>query len=87
MKPAKKYAKHVYPVVAALRDARKTRRLPRKQVALVAGYGHDTIGRWERGETRPSCDALHDWSAALGLELRVAPRLSPAAGALLPAPT
>ena len=67
----KRYLKHRYPVVARLREIRERHGIPRKVVEHEMGYHRMTLGRWERGETLPSCQALHDWCQYLGVRLEV----------------
>ena len=61
-------------IVEDLREVRRRQRLRRDVLAEIMGYHWQTVGRWERGESTPSCQALHDWCEALGLKLRVEQR-------------
>lgn len=72
MRKWKRYNKHAKPIVIRLREIRERRRIPRKILEHAMGYHCMTLGRWERGETLPSCQALHDWCQYLGVRLEVA---------------
>ena len=71
MKPFKRYCRRRLPVIAELRQERERQRLKREVLAETLGYHRMTVGRWERGETMPSFQALHDWCEALGVTLTI----------------
>ena len=70
----KRYCKRQYPIVCELRQIRERRQIPRKVLEHAMGYHRLTLGRWERGETLPSLQALHDWAAYLGVDIRTGER-------------
>jgi transcriptional regulator with XRE-family HTH domain len=53
-----------------LREARLRARLSQAEVARRAGKPASVIGRWERGEVRPSLETLQTMIRACGLDLR-----------------
>lgn len=63
----------VYPVVAQLAAARGAEKISQRALSYKMGYDCVTVGRWERGETLPSLQAVYDWCEALGVEMRVSP--------------
>jgi transcriptional regulator with XRE-family HTH domain len=67
----KRYCRHPYPIVLQLRQVRESRGIPRKVIEYKIGYHKMTIGRWERGDTQPSLQALHDWCQVLGVEIGI----------------
>ena len=52
-----------------LREARLRAGLSQAELARRAGKATSVIGRWERGEVRPSLETLRDVIRAAGLEL------------------
>jgi transcriptional regulator with XRE-family HTH domain len=70
----KRYQKRSYRVLTELRAIRKTRDIKLKVLSHQIGYHPMTIGRWERGETTPSLQALNDWCEALNAKLSAIPR-------------
>jgi len=52
-----------------LREARRRAGLSQAELARRAGTHRSAIGRWERGEARPSLEALVELIRACGLEL------------------
>lgn len=72
----KKYSRRRYPIITQLREIREAQDIPRKVVGHKLGYHPMTLGRWERGETLPSLQALGDWCEVLGAELCASPKLS-----------
>jgi transcriptional regulator with XRE-family HTH domain len=52
-----------------LREARRRAGLSQAELARRAGKPLSSIGRWERGEVRPSLETLRDLVRACGLEL------------------
>jgi transcriptional regulator with XRE-family HTH domain len=59
-------ASHVFSP-SALAEARKSKGLSRHQLAKLAGVGHQTIARLERGEFAPRSDTFAALTDALGL--------------------
>jgi uncharacterized protein len=53
-----------------LREARLRARLSQAELARRAGKPASVIGRWERGEVRPSLETLQAVIHACGLDLR-----------------
>ena len=53
-----------------LREARRRANLSQAALAQRAGKPTSVIGRWERGEVRPSLETLLDVVRAAGLDLR-----------------
>jgi transcriptional regulator with XRE-family HTH domain len=54
-----------------LREARLRAGLSQAELARRAGKPTSVIGRWERGEVKPSMETLRDVIRAAGLELGV----------------
>jgi transcriptional regulator with XRE-family HTH domain len=52
-----------------LREARLRAGLSQAELARRAGKATSVIGRWERGEVKPSLETLQDVIRAAGLEL------------------
>jgi transcriptional regulator with XRE-family HTH domain len=52
-----------------LREARRRAGLSQAELARRAGKPLSSIGRWERGEVRPSLETLRELVRACGLEL------------------
>jgi transcriptional regulator with XRE-family HTH domain len=52
-----------------LREARRRAGLSQAELARRAGKPTSVIGRWERGEVRPSLETLRELIGACGLEL------------------
>lgn len=50
-----------------LKTLRKQRDLSQAQLAQLVGVHQNHIGRYERGESKPSADALHRLADALGV--------------------
>jgi transcriptional regulator with XRE-family HTH domain len=74
-KPWKRHRKgNPYPVIIELRREREAKRLRRDVMAEMLGYHWMTVGRWERGESLPSFQALHDWCQVLDVNLTTAGR-------------
>lgn len=70
MKP-KKFQRRQFLLLRRLRQIRIAKKIPQKVLCHNMGYHKMTLGRWERGETMPSFQALHDWCEALGLRIEV----------------
>ena len=62
------------PILALLWERREGLHITRRELAERMGYHHVMLGRWERGEARPSLQRLIDWSEPLGLKLCLKPR-------------
>jgi transcriptional regulator with XRE-family HTH domain len=54
-----------------LREARRRAGLSQAELARRAGKPTSVIGRWERGEVKPSLETLRELIGACGLELGV----------------
>jgi transcriptional regulator with XRE-family HTH domain len=52
-----------------LREARRRAGLSQAELARRAGKPTSVIGRWERGEVKPSLETLRELIGACGLEL------------------
>ena len=52
-----------------LREARRRAGLSQAELARRAGKPTSVVGRWERGEVKPSLETLRDMIRACGLEL------------------
>ena len=52
-----------------LKEARRRAGLSQAELARRAGKPTSAIGRWERGEVKPSFETLRDMIRACGLEL------------------
>ncbi len=52
-----------------LREARLRAGLSQAELAQRAGKARSAIGRWERGEVKPSFETLRDLVRACGLEI------------------
>jgi len=70
----KHYQKRRYRILAELRELREARDMTRKMLSHRTGYHLATVGRWERGETLPSLQAMADWCEALDAELSISCR-------------
>lgn len=68
-RPWKRNPYHAYPICTELRALRRAQRLRLDVLAEMLGYHVMSVGRWERGESYPSIQALHDWCQALGVKL------------------
>lgn len=53
-----------------LREARLRAGLSQAALAALAGKPTSVIGRWERGEVKPSLETLQELIRACGLEIR-----------------
>ncbi len=65
----KRRLKRRYEIVKQLQGARVSRNISRLTLAETLGYHWASIGRWERGETQPSFQAMHDWAMGLGVNI------------------
>jgi len=50
-----------------LKSLRKQKNMSQSDLARLVGVHYNHIGRYERGESRPSADTLHRLAAALGV--------------------
>lgn len=74
-KPWKRHRKgKPYPIVELLHRLRRERQIKRAVLAEDLGYHWMTVGRWERGESLPSFQALHDWCRYLDVRPTIEPR-------------
>lgn len=67
----KRYSKNQYPILLQLRKIREEKGIPRKVIEHKIGYHKMTLGRWERGETMPSLQAIYDWCQVLNVQLLI----------------
>ena len=58
-------------IINKLWEAREKQNLTRSSLGELMGYHPMIIGRYERGETRPSLLKLLDWCEVLGFELTI----------------
>lgn len=65
-----------FTAVRQLCQARVAAGMTRNDLADKSGYPEMIIGRYERGETTPSLNALQDLANALGCELALVPLVS-----------
>lgn len=62
-------SQEIHPVVAALRQIRRSRDILQRELAETTGYRRETFSQWEKGHRVPSLDQVQDWADALGYSI------------------
>lgn len=69
----RKNTRFIHPIFRRLRAERERQGLSREALSKKSGYHWQQIQAWENGKVQPRFAHVHEWAAALGMDLMLRP--------------